>query len=105
MPGMLTQPPCRYINHSYRSLCQSKPAYELRVFTSATQASQQPCLDAAREERDSERVAPSATGRCSVITSRVSALLLLMLPVCSHCCGEFSRRLARLLPFNSLQLL
>ncbi len=34
----------------------------------------QPCLDAAREERDLEREVPSATGRCFATTSRVSTL-------------------------------
>jgi len=34
--------------------------------------SQSTCPDVAKEERVLERVAPSVTGRCSVITSRVS---------------------------------
>ena len=97
---MLTKPPRGYMNRSFHSFCQSKPAYELRVFTIATQASQQPCLDAAREERDSEREAPSATGRCSVTTSRVSGAAF----NASCLFALRSRRLARLLPFNSLQL-
>ena len=96
---MLTKHPRGYMNRSSHSFCQSKPAYELRVFTSAIQASQQPCLDAAREERDSEREAPSATGRCSVTTSRVSAAAF----NASCLFALLSRRLARLLPFNSLQ--
>ncbi len=39
---------------------------------SSSQQTKQPCLDAAREVRASERAVPSATARSSVTTSRVS---------------------------------